>query len=103
MTGDSPTRPSNRLPILAAEIREAHGAARAAAQTVVDRARDAGTKLIEAKGLLGHGEWSKPAPVLPSVASRDAGRVSCIADPYRKPMTQGSQPTKAPIVAGVVQ
>jgi Protein of unknown function (DUF3102) len=56
MTGDSPTRPSNRLPILAAEIREAHGAARAAAP-VVDRARDAGTKLIEAKGLLGHGEW----------------------------------------------
>jgi len=49
---------SNRLPILQAEIRAAHEAAIAAAQTAVDRARDAGTRLIEAKSLLNsHGLW----------------------------------------------
>lgn len=48
---------SNRLPILQAEIRTAHAAAIAAAQTAVDRARDAGVRLIEAKELLGHGAW----------------------------------------------
>jgi hypothetical protein len=48
---------SNRLPVLQDEIRTAHAAAIAAAQTAVDRARDAGIKLIEAKSLLRHGQW----------------------------------------------
>jgi hypothetical protein len=48
---------SNRLPVLQEEIRSAHEAAIAAAQTAVDRARDAGARLIEAKSLLHHGQW----------------------------------------------
>jgi hypothetical protein len=51
------TASSNRLPILQDEIRIAHRDARDAAKTAVDRARDAGAKLLEAKDLLGHGEW----------------------------------------------
>jgi hypothetical protein len=48
---------SNRLPVLQEEIRAAHRDARDAVKTAVDRARDAGLRLIEAKSLLGHGEW----------------------------------------------
>jgi hypothetical protein len=48
---------SNRLPILATEIRSAHEAAATATKTALDRAREAGKKLIEAKELLGHGKW----------------------------------------------
>jgi hypothetical protein len=48
---------SNRLPILAAEIKTAHQAAFTAAQTAAERARDTGTRLIEAKALLQHGAW----------------------------------------------
>jgi hypothetical protein len=48
---------SNRLPVLAAEVREAHQAAREATRTAIDRAREAGLSLIEAKSLLDHGQW----------------------------------------------
>jgi hypothetical protein len=48
---------SNRLPILAAEIRAAHDAATTAAQTALDRMRQAGKGLVEAKGLVEHGQW----------------------------------------------
>jgi hypothetical protein len=48
---------SNRLTVLAAEIRDAHAAAGAAAVTRARRAIDAGRALIEAKELLKHGQW----------------------------------------------
>jgi len=48
---------SNRLPILAAQIKTAHQAATIATQSALDHARDAGAKLIEAKTLLDHGQW----------------------------------------------
>jgi hypothetical protein len=48
---------SNRLPVLAAEIRAAHDAATAATQTALERARQAGKGLIEAKELVEHGQW----------------------------------------------
>jgi hypothetical protein len=48
---------SNRLPVLAAEIREANEACIGAARTAVERAREAGVRLIEAKELLSHGQW----------------------------------------------
>jgi hypothetical protein len=48
---------SNRLPILAAEISAAHDAAIKAAESAVGHAIQAGQKLIEAKSLLGHGQW----------------------------------------------
>ena len=48
---------SNRLPVLAAEIRRAHADVQEAAATAAERAIDAGHVLIEAKGLCGHGEW----------------------------------------------
>jgi Protein of unknown function (DUF3102) len=48
---------SNRLPVLAAEIRRAHADLQEAAKTAAEHAITAGHALIEAKGLLKHGEW----------------------------------------------
>jgi hypothetical protein len=47
----------DRLPTLQAETRAAHDAAVSAAHLAIDMARAAGLRLIEAKGLLGHGQW----------------------------------------------
>ena len=48
---------SNRLPVLAIEIRRAHADVGEAAKTAAERAIAAGHALIEAKSLLGHGKW----------------------------------------------
>ncbi len=48
---------SNRLPILAAEIRCAHADVQDAAKTAAERAIAAGKALIEAKQLVKHGQW----------------------------------------------
>lgn len=48
---------SNRLPVLADEIRQAHSDVEKAATVAAERAIDAGRALIEAKALCGHGEW----------------------------------------------
>jgi hypothetical protein len=48
---------SNRLPTLAAEIRKAHADVQDAAKTAAQRAIEAGHALLEAKGLVKHGEW----------------------------------------------
>ncbi len=48
---------SNRLPVLAAEIRRAHAGVEDAAKTAAERAIEAGQALVEAKALLKHGEW----------------------------------------------
>jgi hypothetical protein len=48
---------SNRLPTLEAEIKAAHEACAAAAQTSIEHAIKCGEMLIEAKGLLKHGQW----------------------------------------------
>jgi hypothetical protein len=48
---------SNRLPILASEIRQAHADVQEAAQTAAERAIAAGHKLIEARALVEHGAW----------------------------------------------
>ncbi|QKC83943.1 DUF3102 domain-containing protein [Mesorhizobium sp. NZP2077] len=48
---------SNRLPVLAAQIAEAHIGALDAAKTAAERAIEAGHALIEAKSLVKHGEW----------------------------------------------
>lgn len=48
---------SNRLPVLAAEINHAHGEAMAAAATAIEHAIECGRRLIEARKLVGHGEW----------------------------------------------
>jgi hypothetical protein len=47
----------NRLPVLAAEIRKAHADVQEAAKTAAQRAIEAGQALIEAKALMGHGQW----------------------------------------------
>jgi len=49
---------SNRLPALAAEIRDAHAAVQRGALAVAKRAIAAGHALAEAKKLLGHGHWA---------------------------------------------
>lgn len=48
---------SNRLPILAAEIRQAHADVQAAVMAAAKKAIDAGSALIEAKEAVAHGEW----------------------------------------------
>lgn len=48
---------SNRLPTLAAEIRQAHADVQEAAKTAAERAIAAGHKLIEARELVQHGQW----------------------------------------------
>lgn len=48
---------SNRLPILAVEIRRAHANVQEAAKTAAEYAIAAGHALIEAKELSKHGEW----------------------------------------------
>jgi hypothetical protein len=48
---------SNRLPVLAVAIKDAHKEAVAALQTSSERALAAGEMLVEAKGLVGHGRW----------------------------------------------
>jgi Protein of unknown function (DUF3102) len=51
------TDSSNRLPILAVEIRQAHADVQDAAKTAAERAIEAGHRLIEARALVKHGEW----------------------------------------------
>jgi hypothetical protein len=48
---------ANRLPVLAAEIAEAHAAVQSATQTTAQRGLDAGRGLLEAKPLVPHGGW----------------------------------------------
>jgi hypothetical protein len=48
---------SNRLPVLAGEIRKAHADVQDAAKTAAERAIAAGHALIEAKELIDHGGW----------------------------------------------
>ena len=50
---------TNRLQVLAHEIRAAHEAVKEAQRTAVAKARDAGLMLIEAKRLIGHGNWMR--------------------------------------------
>ena len=47
----------NRLPVIEDEIRLAHAACNAAAQTSIAHAIKCGTLLTEAKGKLKHGQW----------------------------------------------
>ncbi len=48
---------SNRLAVLAGQIREAHDACRSAAETAAVRAVEVGELLLEAKASLPHGAW----------------------------------------------
>jgi hypothetical protein len=48
---------SNRLPVLAEEIKRAHSGVQDAAKTAADRAIEAGRALLEAKALVKHGQW----------------------------------------------
>jgi hypothetical protein len=48
---------SNRLPVLAVEIRRAHADVQEASTTIAVRALAAGTALLEAKSLCAHGKW----------------------------------------------
>lgn len=49
---------SNRLPVLAEAANNAHECAAVALRSALVSAREAGGYLLEAKGLVGHGEWS---------------------------------------------
>src|SRR5262249_45125060 len=53
----TPAATSNRLPVIAAEVQALHDAVNAAALTAVERAREAGTLLLEARATVPHGAW----------------------------------------------
>ncbi len=48
---------SNRIPVLANDIRRAHVGTLDGLNTAAERALEAGAALVEAKSLVGHGEW----------------------------------------------
>src|SRR4051812_25111866 len=52
------TATSNRLAVLAAEIKDTHQATIGLARTTTGKAVEVGRLLTEAKGLLPHGEWA---------------------------------------------
>ncbi|MGA2493333.1 MAG: DUF3102 domain-containing protein [Roseiarcus sp.] len=54
----APASSSNRLPVLAEQIKEAHAGVFDAAKTAADCAIEAGRALIEAKMLVAHGGWA---------------------------------------------
>ena len=64
---------SNRLPVLAADIRREHAAVGEAAARGLQHALAAGDALLEAKASLAHGEWSAwLAANVPSLSARTA-------------------------------
>jgi len=73
-----PASTEARLVALAKEITKAHRAVEAAKKTSLDRAKEAGLKLLEAKRLVTHGEW---LPWLKSIGlpKRTAGEYMQIA------------------------
>ncbi|TIR50674.1 MAG: DUF3102 domain-containing protein, partial [Mesorhizobium sp.] len=77
---------SNRLPILAAEIRASHEGMLQATLTAAAQAIQAGHSLIEAKNLVAHGEW---LPFLreAGISERQAQRYMVLARSGLKPDT----------------
>jgi hypothetical protein len=76
---------SNRLPILAEKIRVAHKEAQAAWTTAIDRCREAGQCLLEAKELVSHGQWLlwlKETGIPPRMAQRYAQLAQLPQDKY---------------------
>ncbi|WP_095087781.1 DUF3102 domain-containing protein [Mesorhizobium sophorae] len=77
---------SNRLPVLAAEIRASHEQMLQATLTAAAKAMQAGHALIEAKSLVAHGEWL-PFLKEAGVAERQAQRYMVLARSGLKPDT----------------
>jgi hypothetical protein len=77
---------SNRLPILAAEIKQAQLEIEKASATVAVKALVAGNSLIEAKALVKHGEWL-PFLKEAGIAERQAQRYMTLARSGLKPDT----------------
>jgi Protein of unknown function (DUF3102) len=71
----------NRLGVLAAEIVEHHGAARAATREAIQHAIEAGRRLAEAKKLVGHGGWLPWLKAnVPGISARTAQRYLAAAE-----------------------
>lgn len=73
------TAASNRLPALAAEIRDAHAAIQRGALAVAERAIAAGHALAEAKKLLPHGQWAGWLAEHAGFSERTARRYMAVA------------------------
>lgn len=77
--GGSPSQGSNRLAILAAEIRSAHTDITAGAFAMAERIVSAGTALREVKASVPHGRWERWLEENTSLSSRTARRYMRIA------------------------
>ncbi|ESZ68165.1 hypothetical protein X727_23070 [Mesorhizobium sp. L103C119B0] len=78
---------SNRLPVLAENIKRAHSGLLEAAKTAADRAIEAGQALIEAKELVKHGEWLPWLKDYCGLPERTAQLYMAIAKSGLKPAT----------------
>jgi Protein of unknown function (DUF3102) len=79
---------TNRLPVLAAEIRKAHADVQDAAKTATQRAIEAGHALIEAKSLVKHGEWLSWLKSNVDLSARTAQAYMRLAESQAEPNTQ---------------
>ena len=70
---------SNRLTVLAGEVRTAHQAVRANALSMAEHAMAAGRALIEAKGALQHGQWDRWLTEQAGISGRTARRYMQLA------------------------
>ncbi len=70
---------SNRLPVLIAEIKNAATAMRSAEKIAADAAIVIGRSLVEAKGMVAHGEWL-PFLKQAGIHERTAQRLMALAD-----------------------
>jgi hypothetical protein len=69
---------SNRLPVLRAAASEAHRDVGRYLHRAAERALEAGVALVEAKGLVGHGQWS-PWLAEAGIPARSASRYMALA------------------------
>jgi hypothetical protein len=99
----SDTLQSNRLPVLAAQICEAHAGVRAAATTAAERAIEAGHALLEAKALVAHGQWLPWLKQYCRLPERTAQFYMKIAKLGLKPATVADIGLKAAAAAIVIE
>ncbi len=78
---------SNRLTVLAADIRSEHEAIRTGTVALAERAIEVGHKLIEAKTALAHGDWTPWLATHVGFSERTARRYMQLARSGLKPAT----------------
>ena len=90
---------SNRLTVLAADIRAAHNEIESSALAMAERVQTAGSALTEAKALIPHGGWQAWLTTHTGLSARTARRYMQIADSGMETATVASLGIKAAAAA----